>query len=573
MTKTVNFEKLGNFEQYVRKKTGQKIDISALGQGVHCDKTVFFKLDADKKVEWVITRVCDHARGTLVISGEDNSKAVCPLHNWEFDFNSLSYSKIPNQTFSLIEKNSIPFRQSGNILEYEIDEMAIRVPEKYASKDNTNAKLRHLAHASLELTLDDVKIVTDPWMIGPCFSTGWWHQHPPKEDCFDIINGADIIYISHNHPDHMHLESLQKVDKNKHFIIPAFASKATEKPLRAWGFKNLHVLELGVLYRLKGSNLIVSILPTGDQRDDSALYINKGDFSSLFTVDCNAVNHYVLPENLSLLMTNFASGASGWPIIYETMPMEERNKIITKNKNTQIFEILQYVGITKPRVYVPYAGYLVEEAKRDEFIKENNLKNSPETIVERVNAKFPEVIAINPIEFDEIKINKNIEKNKVNKKRLYEVNDKYVNGYLDKFRKQAKNFDMAKVAKYFENSGFRDDLVMYLVMTDDDFNAIGESIKINFSDKGFSSEVKEGKALEAEFDVLKRDPENKTFMLKARKDALWNIVSKQLPFEEITIGFQCRIYRKPDVYNAKFWKYFTTEFIFGEPFDENGICY
>ena len=36
------------------------------------------------------------------------------------------------------------------------------------------------------------------------------------------LNLCDFIYISHNHPDHLNLHTLRKVDKNKVFIIPKF---------------------------------------------------------------------------------------------------------------------------------------------------------------------------------------------------------------------------------------------------------------------------------------------------------------------------------------------------------------
>lgn len=583
MSKPVKFSKLGDFERYVKQTNTNKIDVSDKNPGVYSGKDVFYKIAENSKVEWVINRICDHAGGILVQSPQDPCKAVCPLHNWEFDFNTLSYSKIPNQVFSKICKASLPFSQDGSILTYETNEYAIRVPDSLASKNTTKAKLRHIAHASVNLTLDDINIVTDPWLVGHCFLTGWWHKHPPKSDAFDLCNKADFIYISHNHPDHMHEESLQHISKEQHFIIPEFATDSVLKPMIKMGFKNLHVLEKGTLYRFNDTDLIVSILPCGDQRDDSALFLRKGNFSSLFTVDCNAVNHYILPENITLLMTNFAAGASGWPIVYESMPFEERRKVMTKNRNSQIFEIMKYCEVTKPKIYIPYAGYFSEEAERDDFIKENNSKNSPESVIEKVKAKFPDIDCINPIEFDEVEIeNGNINKSNTALPRLYEVSKNYINQYLSDHKKVAEGFDLNKVANYFAKSGFKDDLVMYLVITDDDFKNSGEGIKISFmlhprengdpekqwipASAGMKQSVviMSGDLLEKEFNELENDPDNKTFMLKVRKDSLWETVSKQLPFEELSIGFQCRIYRKPDVYHAKFWKFFTSEFIFGE---------
>ena len=74
--------------------------------------------------------------------------------------------------------------------------------------------------------------MTDPWFFGPAFSNGWWLKKPPTFDIEKIINDIDIVYISHNHPDHLHIETLAYVKKNTQIITPKFKSGSTAKLLK-----------------------------------------------------------------------------------------------------------------------------------------------------------------------------------------------------------------------------------------------------------------------------------------------------------------------------------------------------
>ena len=49
--------------------------------------------------------------------------------------------------------------------------------------------------------------------------------------------------------------------------------------------------------------------------------------------------------------------------------------------------------------------------------------------------------------------------------------------------------------------------------------------------------------------------------LRIRREPLAHVVRGQRAWEELSIGFQCRVHRKPDVYNAQFWFHFTNRYI------------
>ena len=70
---------------------------------------------------------------------------------------------------------------------------------------------------------------------------------------------------------------------------------------------------------------------------------------------------------------------------------------------------------------------------------------------------------------------------------------------------------------------------------------------------------------EYESNLIKKG--NRLLRIKVRKDELIEVLIHNKPWEDLSIGFQCRIYRKPDVYNYKFWDYFTNIYISQKAFN------
>ncbi len=567
----MQFTQLDKMETVVVETQRNTLLLADYAPGVHCTPQAFFKKEADGSVPWVVTRVCDHAGGVLQPSQHDATKAYCPLHNWEFDFDSLSYSKIPNQPFEHLVKKPLPFSVENGVLSYETDRCILRVPASLApdTSKRTYATLRHLTHASVMLEVDGIKMLTDPWFVGECLAGGWWLKHPPKADVWKLLDEVDFLYISHNHPDHLHPETLARARRDIPIIVPKFPTHSVATPLRAMGFTNVHELKLKRLYRVNDTDLLISILPTGDHRDDSGLFVTKGDFSTVMTVDCVGTNQYVLPENITMLLTNFSSGASGWPLCYEVVgSLDDRAKVVTKNRGTAMVEVMKYIAATKPKAYMPYAGFFEELALRDAEIRQYNVKNPPNVVVDKVRAKYPDIVAVNPCEHDVMTWeNGAISTSNVNQPPLFTYDAATIAHYLSAQRDLLKYFDLEKVAEYFSQSEFKDVLIVYLVLTDDHYEPQGKSLRLDFSTQPISHTVVDSAALLAEFNEVEHLDGKRHLLIKARTDSLWQIVYFGRPLEELTLGFQCRINRKPDQYNASFWKHYTT---YGAPMLRTG---
>lgn len=75
-------------------------------------------------------------------------------------------------------------------------------------------KLRTVGHATLVI-YDDAKdrplLITDPWLLGSCYWRSWWLERPPSDDDIEWLAKAEYIYLTHEHPDHLHIPSLRRL--------------------------------------------------------------------------------------------------------------------------------------------------------------------------------------------------------------------------------------------------------------------------------------------------------------------------------------------------------------------------
>jgi CMP-N-acetylneuraminate monooxygenase len=546
----LSFRPLGPFDKRIISSEQFQVSLADLKPGIHETQDIFFKIGpTGKTVEWAVSRTCDHANGRLALCDE-KTRARCPLHGWTLDTDTLKYTNVN------VQKKQIPFEVKKGQLHYERQTTALAVPPSYITPSDTPVKVRFLAHASVLIEIGDFKIVTDPWLIGPCFATGWWPLIPPRADALDILRTADLVYVSHNHPDHMHLETLAHLPKDTPIIVPAFTTESVVRPLRRAGFRQILPLSFNQLYVVGDTPVLLSILQAGDFRDDSGLYVGAGHFSSLLTVDCNVLNNLVLPQGVDLLLTAFASGASGFPLCFEVLEMEERLRIIKRNQATSIKEALDYVGAVKPQCYMPYAGYFTEAAPRDAFIRQHNAKNTPAEVIAAVNRKYPDIVCFDPTKTDTavFHADKRLASD-TNLPPLYTVDAPLVAGYIDRSHEEAADFDIRVIADFFLASGFQDELVVFILPTDDDFNPGNAGLRVDFQGNKPSVQVISGD------DVLRQFAEaagpTRYKLLKIRKDSLWHAVKNCMPWEDLSIGFQCRVDRKPNVYNSRFWYHFT----------------
>ena len=528
------------------------IIVSELNEGVNSTEDFFIKKRKDK-IEWVVNRLCDHNSGKLIIKKNEKEFAICPVHNWKLDLKKLEYTnKIAKKKVKFeIQNGIIKIKKSRKILEFQ-----------NISKENIKdekVEVRYLSHASVLIKYKNIKILTDPWFIGPAFCNGWWLKEYPKFDIKKLISEIDYIFISHNHPDHLHIETLKMFNKETKVITPKFQSNSTKLLIQRLGFKNIYDLSFNNIYSIENENMFFTLLKSGDFREDSGIYFLINGKKILLNVDCNNLNVGVLPKNIDLLMSSFAGGASGFPLCFDDYSDEEKERILIRNKKSLCNMVMRLIHLTECKNFIPYAGYFSEKAKRDQFIFKNNKKNSFEDLTNlsrNTKCKIIDFEKNDTIIFGKKTVIKqnNKEENK-QKKEIVEIKK-----YINFTKKLFSNLSVDYIKNYFLKSGFKDNLILYLIPTDDKFNLVKRGYIIDFSKDKISF-----KCLNSENILTKYNQStngiNKHLLIKVRNESLNMVLSNKLPWEDLLIGFQCRIQRKPNIYNASFWNYFTNKYI------------
>jgi CMP-N-acetylneuraminate monooxygenase len=487
----------------------------------------------------IFNRICDHAGGRLV-SRDD--KVYCPIHLWEFKPTEGKY-------VNNIKKKEIKYIIKNEKLIFSIKKNTPRIKKELNNKTDL-IKIRYINHAFIIFEGPDFKFATDPWAVGPAFANGWWLKEPSDVDWLEELNNCNFIYISHNHPDHLNYSTLKLCKKDIPIVTPNYLNDSTSKLLRDYGFQKIIKFNFNESIKFKKSKLIFSLLKSGDFRDDSGIYFSYGDFTCLADVDCNFVNFGNLPK-VDLYCSSYAGGATAYPIMFDNYKLSDKNK---KQKMDSVFLLKQKIDnlrVTKSKYFLPYAGSFETRLTRDAYVSKNLYKNKIEDYEKRLRSQNVEVLNTDKFNYYIFKNKKLIKKVKLKIKKIEDFKEK-------KFLKDFKNeniIDKKVIEEYFNNSKFYDRLILKIELVDDKFKNCYLSFFVDFRDKIKISYSK------YYANNLIYGENNKFLNLKIRAESFMHVIYNKLPWEDLLIGFQCKVFRTPNIYNIKFWNYFTNVYI------------
>lgn len=495
----------------------------------------------------VYDRVCDHNGGRLSLK-EDG--ASCPLHGWKLDLSSGSYVDVSCAKKPLLEIN-----------EYEFDSPLVNIPlvkSRLAGQNwmsNKSTEIRFINHACLLIKMGEVTFATDPWIDGSAFCNGWWLAKSSPSDAFEVLNQCDFIYISHNHPDHLHPGSLSEVRKDMPILTADFASGSTKDYLHKLGFRNVYAMDFVSSLIDSEREIQFTILKSGDFRDDSGLFIQHGEFKCLLTVDSNFLNFGKLPT-VDVLCSSFAGGASGFPLCFENYSEKDKKVVVTRNRGAIKATNISTIKFCQPSYFMPYAGFFTEAAERDAYIKARNIKNSVEDYESICASNGASLLNVNQeqvfiFQGSELMTRRQDDKKKMDSSSLGVIS-KHNDNEIDRMLTDI-------VINYFDNCDYKDDLLLDLRPVDDDFKSEGIGFRLDFSSSCYSKF--DCNAVGENIEKQAADHGLRYLQIKVRRAELLDVVMNGKPWEDLSIGFQCRIYRNPNVYNSDFWFYFTNVYI------------
>lgn len=223
-------------------------------------------------------------------------------------------------------------------------------------------KVRHLKSASAVIKNNGTKVLTDPWLVDGEYY-GSWALYPELEFDPEKYNDVDYIYISHIHPDHASLKTLQQMDTDIPILIHDYQSSYLHDNLTRLGFD---VIEIQHDERFElDDDFFINILAadgcnpqkcgqffgcgwfnadqtngTGSTQIDTLAVFDDENNTIVNINDCpfdlaEGVSYYVKEQygKIDFLLTPYA-GAGPYPQCFENLTEEEKMKEAVKKKKT-----------------------------------------------------------------------------------------------------------------------------------------------------------------------------------------------------------------------------------------------
>ena len=114
-------------------------------------------------------------------------------------------------------------------------------------------------------------LATDPWLVGSAYFGSWIHQHKIPAEQLAAVRACKYLWISHGHPDHLSLPSLDLL-RDKDIFLPDHVGGRVARELKEAGFR-VWTLKDGLWTQLSER---VRILSLSDCHQDAALLIDVG---------------------------------------------------------------------------------------------------------------------------------------------------------------------------------------------------------------------------------------------------------------------------------------------------------
>jgi CMP-N-acetylneuraminate monooxygenase len=315
---------------------------------------------------------CAHKGGELTFNGQ----FICSQHGW-------TYSSDGSNKFI-----GAPGLQSVNIKDETSEYIDLWLPSRPSHTLTNPPKdlvIKVLSHACLLLEYNGFKLLIDPWLFGNAYYDSWKLYPEAKLSDFDVE--ADAIIITHPHPDHFHLQTLQQLKSQIPVFFPNFQSRIIEDGLNQINRINCFEVPWRESYSFN-ENISFQFLQPRSLWEDSALFICIEDtnftFNWLNLVDAGAALwEHNLPK-IDLMTSAFNQGASGYPLTWGHLDDSKKTSILNEQKRNTLELLPKRCRELNVKYFLPFAGHWrlaqPEHRKYNEMI--------PQTTLDEVEQSF-----------------------------------------------------------------------------------------------------------------------------------------------------------------------------------------
>ncbi|XP_035667551.1 cytidine monophosphate-N-acetylneuraminic acid hydroxylase-like [Branchiostoma floridae] len=495
--------------------------------------------------------VCRHQRGLFVKDIEDAACNVvrCTKHNWKLDTSTMKYVNPPDSFTQELLFPEVDDEGRLTLVELNPPEPWERDPRPPQRIEPGEVKVTFFAHACMEVKLGDKTMFFDPWLTGPAFARGWWLQHEPPADWLERLSRADLIYISHEHSDHLSYPTLELLSK-KNPNIPIYVGD-TSVPvfcrLKQSGVKLncINICKFGVWQDINADTRFMILMDGVHPEFDTCILIDyKGR-----SVARRSTEGFTGQQDSQLRM-NWSNSLSH---LFTSEEWKER--FMANDRKNLLFHKKEVVREVNPKVYCPFAGFFLEAHPADKYILNNNPKNKPEQLAAFINRHLDSVMTWTPKPGSTVDLALALGDpadrrlaivDPPPETKLYKDTWDF-DFYIDKINESIDNEIFAYpdwIPFYYEWIGFKNyDLVLRMIETDDYFQPVegGYDFLVDFMDLSFPSQRPTRKHAYLE--------------IKNRIGVHRQTVLHGLFWDDLYLGFQNRLSRDPDTFHFKFWNH------------------
>jgi CMP-N-acetylneuraminate monooxygenase len=323
---------------------------------------------------------CSHMGDPLQVR---EKRLVCPTHGWSYTFNGV------NENSNELGLRTIEINFDQNFV-------LVRDPRKKPRaklESRTPPTLKVHSHACLELTWKNFTIITDPWVTGEAY-WGSWKLWPPPLVLAENLN-ADVIVITHPHPDHFHLETLKHLNRETPIYFPRFMSNIIDTKLKALGFRNALPCNFSEKMELQPGLSLEFFKPTSSSEDSIVLF-GFDDFYVLNQNDAGAVfDDESIPSAVDVLACAFDQGASGYPLTWNNLSDQRKLSILKHEKEFKLKRIANLCNRYQASYFLPFAGHwrlnLKAHAKYATMISHTSFNEIDDILKQNTNTQLLDV--------------------------------------------------------------------------------------------------------------------------------------------------------------------------------------
>src|SRR5437879_137135 len=234
-------------------------------------------------------------------------------------------------------------------------------------------RVEYVCHACLLIDTGDVRLITDPWFIGPAYSEQWYVFPKPVDT--HMVASVDGIIISHAHEDHFHPRTLRHLSKSARVFYPYSWFGGANEFIEGLCFEHVNEAVNFRKYRLTKKTSITYIAQRHDNivviESDGKVLVNVND--ALHSESDQTIDFYlrVLHEKwpqIDMLFCGFG-GASYFPNMLHVKGKDDRAVGVVRE---QLFahNFCRIVAGLKPRVAVPFAADFALLAPAERWIND-----------------------------------------------------------------------------------------------------------------------------------------------------------------------------------------------------------